>query len=204
MSMMQALMIGKRDTTFVDSIIGSSLSSGVTSVAIPAHQSGDLILAFGSASGTGTAPTATAGWTSLLTYNNNPTFTSNDRATRVVYKFGDGTAQTLTFTGAGSSASAYSGAIIFRNVNAIGNFASTSASTTVASSTFSAPAISPLTYYPSTIVIFSYVPVISSTSIAGGIATNGMVYVPDQTSFAGGTVNLSPSSFRIGCSIEIY
>jgi hypothetical protein len=49
------------------SVLGSTLSTGgVTTVTIPAHADGDLIIAFGS-NRTNTVPPTPAGWTSIAT-----------------------------------------------------------------------------------------------------------------------------------------
>lgn len=192
----------------VQSILGSTLSGGVTTVTIPATQDGDLIVAFGSASGTATPPTASVGWTTITTFNNNPTFTGNDRATRVVWQRTTGGGKTLTFTGAGTSGVNYSGALIFRNAIGIGSYAATSATTTSGSTSFSAPAFAQ-SFASSTVMMFGYVPNVTACTNIGipdvpPVITNGIAYVGYQAAFAGATLTLSTASFPIGASVEIY
>ena len=103
------------------SVLGSTLSTGgVTTVTIPAHADGDLIVAFGS-NRTATPPPTPSGWTSIATGTCNPFGTGSDRSTRMVYKFSDGSAQTLTFDSGSSTASTdpYSGCLIFRNATGV-------------------------------------------------------------------------------------
>jgi hypothetical protein len=191
----------------VQSILGSTLSGGVTTVTIPATQDGDLIVAFGSAIRS-TPPTVTAGWTTITTYNNNPGGTGNDRATRVVWQRTTGNGQTLTFTGAGTSGVNYSGALIFRNAIGIGSYAATSATTTSGSTSFAAPAFAQ-SFSSSTVMMFGYVPNVTACTDIGipdvpPVITNGIAYVGYQAAFAGATLTLSTASFPIGASVEIY
>jgi hypothetical protein len=184
------------------SVIGSTLSTGgVTTVTIPAHADGDLIVAFGS-NRTSTAPPTPAGWTSIATGVANPFGTGSDRSTRMVYKFSDGSAQTLTFDSGSADASAdpYSGCLIFRN--AVGVDGGAGITDTATGTTLAVPALT-LTRYPSTVVAFSFYDGITAAP-AGWIVNNGMAYAEYLTAWDGGNFTLGATAALIGTVVEIY
>lgn len=184
------------------SVIGSTLSTGgVTTVTIPAHADGDLIVAFGS-NRTSTAPPTPAGWTSIATGVANPFGTGSDRSTRMVYKFSDGSAQTLTFDSGSADASAdpYSGCLIFRNAVGVDGGAGINDNTTGA--TLAVPALT-LTRYPSTVVAFSFYDGITAAP-AGWTVINGMAYAEYLSAWAGGNFTLGATAALIGTVVEIY
>ena len=183
------------------SVLGSTLSTGgVTTVNIPAHADGDLIIAFGS-NRTATVPPTPAGWTSIATGVANPGGGTNDRSTRMVYKFSDGSAQTLTFdSGGGASTDPYSGCLIFRNAVGVDGGAGIDDNTTGA--TLTVPALT-LTRYPSTVVAFSFYDGITAAP-TGWIVTNGMAYAEYLSAWAGGDFTLSATAAQIGTVVEIY
>jgi hypothetical protein len=185
----------------VQSVLGSTLSAaGVTTVTIPSHADGDLIIAFGS-NRTNTVPPTPAGWTSIATGVANPGGGGNDRSTRMVYKFSDGSAQTLTFdSGGGASTDPYSGCLIFRN--AVGVDGAADINDNATGTTLAVPALT-LTRYPSTVVAFSFYDAIT-TAPAGWIVTNGMAYAEYLSAWAGGNFTLSATSALIGTVVEIY
>lgn len=185
----------------VQSVLGSTLSAaGVTTVTIPAHADGDLIIAFGS-NRTNTVPPTPAGWTSIATGVANPGGGGNDRSTRMVYKFSDGSAQTLTFdSGGGASTDPYSGCLIFRN--AVGVDGAADINDNATGTTLAVPALT-LTRYPSTVVAFSFYDAITAAP-AGWIVTNGMAYAEYLSAWAGGNFTLSATSALIGTVVEIY
>jgi hypothetical protein len=185
----------------VQSVLGSTLSAaGVTTVTIPAHADGDLIIAFGS-NRTNTVPPTPAGWTSIATGVANPGGGGNDRSTRMVYKFSNGSAQTLTFdSGGGASTDPYSGCLIFRN--AVGVDGAADINDNATGTTLAVPALT-LTRYPSTVVAFSFYDAIT-TAPAGWIVTNGMAYAEYLSAWAGGNFTLSATSVLIGTVVEIY
>jgi len=184
------------------SVLGSTLSTGgVTTVTIPAHADGDLIIAFGS-NRTATPPPTPSGWTSIATGVANPFGTGSDRSTRMVYKFSDGSAQTLTFDSGSGTAStdSYSGCLIFRNAVGVDGGAGINDNTTGA--TLTVPALT-LTRYPSTVVAFSFYDGITAAP-TGWIVTNGMAYAEYLSAWAGGDFTLSATAAQIGTVVEIY
>ena len=184
------------------SVLGSVLSTaGVTTVTIPAHADGDLIIAFGS-NRTSTAPPTPAGWTSIVTGTCNPIGTGSDRSTRMVYKFSDGSAQTLTFdSGAGTvSTDPYSGCLIFRN--AVGVDGGAGIDDTATGTTLAVPALT-LTRYPSTVVAFSFYDAFTAAP-AGWIVDNGMAYAEYLSAWAGGNFTINATAALIGTVVEIY
>ena len=184
------------------SVLGSTLSTaGVTTVTIPAHADGDLIIAFGS-NRTNTVPPTPAGWTSIATGVANPGGGANDRSTRMVYKFSDGSAQTLTFDSGSGTAStdSYSGCLIFRN--AVGVDGGAGITDTATGTTLAVPTLT-LTRYPSTVVAFSFYDAITAAP-AGWIVDNGMAYAEYLSAWAGGNFTLGATAPLIGTVVEIY
>ena len=184
------------------SVLGSTLSTaGVTTVTIPAHADGDLIIAFGS-NRTATPPPTPSGWTSIATGTCNPFGTGSDRSTRMVYKFSDGSAQTLTFdSGAGTvSTDPYSGCLIFRN--AVGVDGGAGIDDTATGTTLAVPALT-LTRYPSTVVAFSFYDAFTAAP-AGWIVDNGMAYAEYLSTWAGGNFTINATAALIGTVVEIY
>jgi hypothetical protein len=185
------------------SVLGSTLSAaGVTTVTIPAHADGDLIVAFGS-NRTSTAPPTPAGWISIATGTCNPFGTGSDRSTRMVYKFSDGSAQTLTFDSGSADASAdpYSGCLIFRN--AVGADGGAGVTTTATGTTLAIPALT-LTRYPSTVVAFSFYGDAITAAPAGWTVIDGMAYAEYLTAWDGGNFTLGATAAEIGTVVEIY
>lgn len=201
MSSIQALLM-EPVPVMVQSVLGSTLSTaGVTTVTIPAHADGDLIVAFGS-NRTATPPPTPSGWTSIATGTCNPFGTGSDRSTRMVYKFSDGSAQTLTFdSGAGTaSTDPYSGCLIFRN--AVGIDGAAGIDDTATGTTLAVPALS-LTRYPSTVVAFGFYNAITAAP-AGWIVDNGMAYAEYLSAWAGGNFTINATAALIGTVVEIY
>jgi len=186
----------------VQSVLGSSLSTGgVTTVTIPAHADGDLIVAFGS-NRTNTVPPTPAGWSSIATGVANPGGGANDRSTRMVYKFSDGSAQTLTFDSGSSTAStdSYSGCLIFRNAVGVDGAAGIDDNTT--GTTLAVPALT-LTRYPSTVVAFGFYDAFTAAP-AGWTVINGMAYAEYLSAWAGGNFTINATGALIGTVVEIY
>ena len=183
------------------SVLGSNLSAaGITTITIPAHAAGDLIVAFGS-NRTNTAPPTPAGWTLIATGIANPAGGANDRSTIMVYKFSDGSAQTLTFdSGGGASTVPYSGCLIFRNAVGVDGASGISSNSTGA--TLAVPALT-LTRYPSTVVAFSFYDAITAAP-TGWIVDNGMAYAEYLSAWAGGNFTLDTTAALIGTVVEIY
>jgi len=184
------------------SVLGSTLSTGgVTTVNIPAHADGDLIIAFGS-NRTATPPPTPAGWTSIATGVANPFGTGSDRSTRMVYKFSDGSAQTLTFDSGSGTAStdSYSGCLIFRNAVGVDGAVGIDDNTT--GTTLTVPALT-LTRYPSTVVAFSFYDAFTAAP-AGWTVTNGMAYAEYLSAWAGGNFTINATAALIGTVVEIY
>jgi hypothetical protein len=190
----------------VDSIIGSVVSAaGVTTITIPAHEDGDLIVAFGS-NRTNTASPTPTGYTSIATGVANPVGTGSDRSTRMVYKFSSGAAETLTFDGGSATASTvpYSGCLIFRRAVGVDGGSGISSNTT--GGTLAVPALT-LTRPPSVVIAFPFY-CGATTGItagpAGWIVTNGMAYAEYLTAWAGGNFTLDTTGALIGTVVEIY
>ena len=187
----------------VQSVLGSDLSAaGITTVTIPAHADGDLIIAFGS-NRTSTVPPTPAGWTSIATGTCNPFGTGSDRSTKMVYKFSDGSAQTLTFDSGASTASTdpYSGCLIFRNAVGVDGASGISDNTT--GTTLAVPGLA-LIRYPSTVVAFSFYGDAITAAPAGWTIINGMAYAEYLSAWAGGDFTLNTTAALIGTVVEIY
>ena len=201
MSSIQALLM-EPVPVMVQSVVGSTLSTaGVTTVTIPVHVDGDLIVAFGS-NRTATVPPTPSGWTSIATGTANPFGTGSDRSTRMVYKFSDGSAQTLTFDSGSGTASTdpYSGCLIFRNAVGVDGAAGIDDNTT--GTTLAVPALT-LTRYPSTVVSFSFYDAFTAAP-AGWTVVNGMAYAEYLSDWAGGNFTLGATAALIGTVVEIY
>jgi len=189
--------------TLVASVLGSTVSgAGVTSISIPATAAGDLIIAFGSNRTNEASPTP-AGWTSIATGIANPSFTGNDRSTRMVYQFTSGSAQTLTFDGGsdGTSADPYSGCLIFRGASEVGTGAGVSSNST--GTTLAIPTLT-VNRVPATVVAFSFYGDSITAAPAGWTVTNGMAYAEYLSAWAGGNFTLSDTAALIGTVVEIY
>jgi len=186
----------------INSVLGSTLdTAGVTSISIPTHADGDLILAFGS-NRTSTPPPTPSGYTSIATGTCNPSGTASDRSTRMVYKFSDGSAQTLTFdSGAGTaSTDPYSGCLIFRRAVGVDGGAGVDNNTN--GTTLAIPALT-LTRYPSTVVAFSFYNGITAAP-AGWTIVNGMAYAEYLSSWAGADFTIGATAAQIGTVVELY
>ena len=186
----------------VQSVLGSILSTaGVTSISIPAHDDGDLILAFGS-NRTSTPPPTPAGYTSVATGTANPFGTGSDRSTRMVYKFSDGSAQTLTFDSGSGTASTdpYSGCLIIRR--AVGVDGGAGIDDNTSGTTLTVPGLS-LTRYPSMVVAFSFYNGITAAP-AGWTVVNGMAYAEYLSVWSGGDFTIGATAALIGTVVEVY
>lgn len=160
---------------FVSGRLGSNLTAGVTNVTFTGHAVGDLLIATG-ASRTNTAPTFTAGWTTITSWGN--TISANSRTAVMVYKFATSTDnETLTFTSAAATvAFPYSAGHTFRNVTGIGNF-STHTSATASSATYNfTPLTLSATDSSSAIYGGTFIPVTISTTVSDAIINNGHIY----------------------------
>ena len=202
MTIQQAL-IAPPVPILVASVLGSTVSAGgVTSISIPATAAGDLIVAFGSTRTTTPSPTP-AGWTSIATGVCNVTGTANDRSTRMVYQFTDGSAQTLTFDGGsdGASADPYSGCLIFRGASEVGTGAGVNNNST--GTTLAIPSLT-VDRVPATVVAFSFYGDSITAAPAGWTISNGMAYAEYLTTWAGGNFTLSDTAALIGTTVPIY
>jgi hypothetical protein len=203
MTIQQAL-IAPPVPILVASVLGSTVSAGgVTSINIPATAAGDLIVAFGSNRTTTPTPTP-AGWISVATGVCNIVGTVNDRSTRMVYQFTDGSAQTLTFDGAGSGASSvdpYSGCLIFRGASEVDTGAGVSNNST--GTTLAIPSLT-IDRVPATVVAFSFYGDSITVAPAGWAISNGMAYAEYLTTWAGGNFTLSDTAALIGTTVPIY
>ena len=198
MSIQQALLMTPVPI-LVASVLGSDLTTGgVTSISIPATAAGDLIIAFGSNRTSTPSPTP-AGWTSIATGSHN---SASDRSTRMVYQFTDGEAQTLTFDGGSSTASAvpYSGCLIFRGASEVGTGDGVSNNST--GTTLAIPGLT-VNRVPATVIAFSFYNGIESAP-AGWTISNGMAYAEYLTVWAGANFTLDATAALIGTVVEIY
>ena len=198
MSIQQALLMTPVPI-LVASVLGSDLTTGgVTSISIPATAAGDLIIAFGSNRTSTPSPTP-AGWTSIATGSHN---SASDRSTRMVYQFTDVEAQTLTFDGGSSTASAvpYSGCLIFRGASEVGTGAGVNSNST--GTTLPIPTLT-VNRVPATVIAFSFYNGIESAP-AGWTISNGMAYAEYLTAWAGANFTLDATAALIGTVVEIY
>jgi hypothetical protein len=198
MSIQQALLMTPVPI-LVASVLGSVVNgSGITSISIPATAAGDLIIAFGSNRTSTPSPTP-AGWTSIATGSHN---SASDRSTRMVYQFTDGSAQTLTFDGGSSTASAdpYSGCLIFRGASEVGTGDGVSNNST--GTTLAIPGLT-VNRVPATVIAFTFYNGIESAP-AGWTISNGMAYAEYLTVWAGANFTLDATAALIGTVVEIY
>ena len=198
MSIQQALLMTPVPI-LIASVLGSVVNgSGITSISIPATAAGDLIIAFGSNRTSTPSPTP-AGWTSIATGSHN---SASDRSTRMVYQFTDGSAQTLTFDGGSSTASAdpYSGCLIFRGASEVGTGAGVNSNST--GTTLPIPTLT-VNRVPATVIAFSFYNGIESAP-AGWTVSNGMAYAEYLTDWAGANFTLDATAALIGTVVEIY
>lgn len=186
----------KSPIQFIGGFTGSTLSSGVTSVTISGHQVGDFLFVVGSSQQTAD-PSFTAGWTKITSFFSTGTL----RVGVMVYKFATTTAnETVTFTGTGSSASAYSAAYVFRNVRAIGN---SNVVTNIggSASSIASPSLtlSDTTTGQSALILASYAMTMTAVPNSLTIA-NGMSYGLLRSSWAGGNFTVSGTNL-LNCGI---
>jgi hypothetical protein len=120
----------------------------------------------------------------------------------MVYKFSDGSAQTLTFDSGSSTAStdSYSGCLIFRNAVGVDGAAGIDDNTT--GTTLAVPALT-LTRYPSTVVAFGFYDAFTAAP-AGWTVINGMAYAEYLSAWAGGNFTINATGALIGTVVEIY
>jgi hypothetical protein len=176
----------KLPITFIGGITGSTLASGVTSVSFTGHQVGDVLIALGGSQQVGD-PSFTAGWTKICSFVGSA---SPFRMGMFVWKRATSTASdTLTFTGTGTSAVAYSAGYIFRNVRDIGNFnvRSTASGTTTTTPDTPSLTLSDTTTGQSALVVATYTATATAVPNAMTLA-NGMGYGLLRSSWAGGTM----------------
>jgi hypothetical protein len=69
-------------------------ATGITSVTMPAHQAGDLLLAFAYRDGSNLAPSLPAGWSSPDAIGNGVTNTGNTQGARIGFKFATSSSET--------------------------------------------------------------------------------------------------------------
>jgi hypothetical protein len=120
----------------------------------------------------------------------------------MVYQFTDGSAQTLTFDGGSSTASAgpYSGCLIFRGASEVGTGAGVNSNST--GTTLPIPTLT-VNRVPATVIAFTFYNGISSAP-AGWTISNGMSYAEYLTVWAGANFTLDATAALIGTVVEIY
>jgi hypothetical protein len=175
--------------------------STTTTITIPAHQQGDLILAIGTNQGVTAPSISTAGWSILATRSGG--LAARQFTSTLAYKFGQtGASETCTFFGSGIWGNISSSCMIFRNVAGIGALSSFSAAAEVGN--FSLPSLSlQMNDGTSAVVCMVAHPYISSTNIAGSIVNFGSAYFLNRTNFPGGDCFLSAAVPAISFSIEL-
>lgn len=209
MSIIQAFTYrSKIPIQFVASIRGSALArpSGSTisrtTINIPAHTPGDLLLAIGTNVGSVPPAVSTAGWTILKDITGFGT-SFKPYSSKCVYKISQtGAAETCTFFGSGSDPDFCSSCFIIKNVSGVG----ASVTTTFSSETANIPVASmPLQVVDgsSTVVILTTKPYITSSNIPGAIINNGIAYVLNATTFGVGAVFTSKVVPTASIAIEL-
>lgn len=190
----------RRAIEFVRSSIGSTLSSGVTTVTVTTSP-GDFVIAVGATYDVASDPTLPADWTKLLGFGiSSPAV----RRVCVAYKFASSTSESCVFTGNGSSgAFNASGAAVFRNVSAVGATATNAAGTT--STTIPIPSLTlTATSASSALFVCSYLPQILSGTGSLLDTASGQAYrlgVPSWSS--GQTVSTANSIYHIAAVVEL-
>jgi len=183
--------------SYVTSVNGGALSAGSTSVTVPAHAVGDLLIAFGASQNS--IPATPAGWTSLATVSN-----AGGLYGRAVYKTGSGNSETATFTSAGgNSAGAWSSAIVLRGVTGIGAVAVTQNNFTTSQSV-TLPALTLQDTSGQSAVLCAHA--VSPLTEAGGEMRllNGLGLLRGPTSWPALTASIAPYTARpIGYAIEL-
>ena len=194
----RALFMAARQSpiSYVTSARGGALADGATSVTVPAHAVGDLLIAFGAS--TSGIPNTPAGWTSLATVSN-----SGGAYGRAVYKIGGGNSETVTFASArGDGSGAWSSVMVLRGVTAIGAVAVTQ-NNFINSQTLTLPALT--LQDPSgqsAVLAAGYLP---NLTAAGEMRIlDGLALWRGPTSFPALTASTAPTSGRpIGYAIEL-
>lgn len=129
-SMLSVASYLKPAPVFVTSAISGTMTNGSLTITIPSHQEGDLIIMY-RGSQSSLPPPLPDNFTSIITSvggNSSLGF----RSMRTFYKFGDGSSELLTLSGAvGNASGAYAGAMIFRYAADIGATSSISNTSSV-------------------------------------------------------------------------
>lgn len=182
---------------YVTSALGSTLSSGATSVTVPAHQAGDLLIVFGASQ---TVATSTpAGWTSLAEIGSS---NSGGRYGRVVYKYGTGGSEVVSFqSGSGTSSAVYSSVIVLRNVVGIGAVALRNNDANQGESLPLPPLTMQAGSGSSAVLGASFGPWLTA---AGDMTIyNGLALLLGAASFTGRSATIDYTAALIGYSIEL-
>lgn len=193
--MMAAFSAPPEPIAYVTSATGSALSAGSTSVTVPAHAAGDMLIAFGA--GQSGIPAVPVGWTSIATVSS-----TAGRHGRAVYKIGSGNSETVTFaSGSGSSGSSYSSVVVLRNVLGIGAVA-VAQNNNAGSTTITLPALALQDTSGKSMVLGTNF----SAAVTGAgpdRVVSGVGLWRGVTSFPATTVTVGASWNPIGYSIEL-
>jgi hypothetical protein len=121
----------------------------------------------------------------------------------MLYQFTTGGAQTLTFDGGSSDASAdpYSGCLIFRGASQVGTGAGVTTNAT--GTTLAIPTLT-IDRVPATVIAFSFYGNAITVAPAGWTISNGMAYAEYLSAWAGGNFTLDTTAAEIGTTVPIY
>lgn len=194
--MMAAFSAPPEPIAYVTSATGSGLSAGNTSVTVPAHAAGDMLIAFGA--GQSGIPAVPAGWTSIATVSS-----TAGRHGRAVYKIGSGNSETVTFaSGSGSSGSSYSSVVVLRNVLGIGAVA-VAQNNNAGSTTITLPALALQDTSGKSMVLGTNFSAAVTGAGPDALVVSGVGLWRGVTSFPATTVTVDGMWNPIGYSIEL-
>lgn len=181
-----------------------------TTINIPAHNPGDLLVAIGTNIGSVPPSVSTAGWSILsdmtgmsVTSMVSSTVVTTNYSSKCVYKTSQtGAAETCTFFGSGSDPDFCSSCFIFRNVTGIGAF-----KTSIFSGGGTNIPVPSLTLQvvdgSSTVVVLTPKPLITSSNIPGIVINTGGAYNLNVSAFSGGAVFTSKTIPTGSIAIEL-
>lgn len=188
--------------TAIGTYLGSSLSSGVTSVTFTGVKAGDFLVAMGG-SHAATKPSYTAGWSEACFYTGTNSFGS--RSGIIVTKVAESSTETVTFTGSGSSGTNYSAGLALTNVTAVGNVGTIS-SNAEPEITFPSPTLAlQRTDGTSALLLASYFAGSTAIAAAPGSLTisNGIAYGLARSSWPAGDFTVNDSAGRSCAIVEL-
>lgn len=171
---------GNNPISVVNTFLGSSISSGVTTVSMTGLQVGDLLLAAGG--GAGTNDLTATGWTMVASVKG--VVASNNRVLTIFTRTATETSHTATITGASlTNAQPFSCGIAFRSATSIGASNTIYSTATGTAVTLPTSLSMQRTDGTSALACFSYVSTIDGNNFSF-TTSNSVTYKLGQSSWA--------------------